>query len=190
MTNLGAHITGHPRHGYDIFAAENPRLVVSVDDGGVLIETKRLSGGHTVTVFRDTTVYLEAPGDINSKDPDVTWEQFASYWYNDHGNANNGGLKKKWQQNQADYYTLTNEQGGNDPEAYRNLIAYERELMKLANADGLKVCVLNLAGGSPGDFTLWQEEIAPFIIEAWQAGNIYGRHVYGGNLVDAGGHVL
>ena len=93
-------------------------------------------------------------------------------------------------ENPADYYTLTNEQGGNDPEAYRNLIAYERELMRLANADGFKVCVLNLAGGSPGDLTLWQEEIAPFIKEAWAADNIYGRHVYGGNLVDAGGHVL
>jgi hypothetical protein len=159
----------------------------------VLAETKRLSGGHAVTIFRDTNIYLEAPGDINEKNPDVTWEQFAYYWYEDHGNANNGGLKKKWLENPADYYTITNEQGGggDDVQAYQNVIDYEREVMRLANADGLKVCVLNLAGGSPGDFTLWQELIAPFVVEAWEAGNIYGRHAYGGgNLVDAGGRVV
>jgi hypothetical protein len=76
-------------------------------------------------------------------------------------------------------------------QAYENLIAYEREVMRLANADGIKVCVLNLAGGSPGDFTLWQELVSPFVSEAWAAGNIYGRHAYGGgNLVDASGHVV
>jgi hypothetical protein len=146
-----------------------------------------------VTIFRDTSIYLEAPGNINDKNPDVTCEQMAFYWYEDHGNANNGGLKKKWQENPADYYTITNEQGGggDDVQAYENLIAYEREVMRLANADGIKVCVLNLAGGSPGDFTLWQELVAPFVVEAWAAGNIYGRHAYGGgNLVDASGHVV
>jgi hypothetical protein len=75
MTKLGAHITGHPRHEYADFAAAKPRVVLAVDDGGVLAETKRLSGGHAVTIFRDTNIYLEAPGDINEKNPDVTWEQ-------------------------------------------------------------------------------------------------------------------
>jgi murein DD-endopeptidase MepM/ murein hydrolase activator NlpD len=64
---------------------------------------------------------------------------------------------------------------------------YEREVMKLANADGFKVCVLNLAGGSPGDFTLWTDICTPLILEAWAAGNIYGRHVYGDPLVNGDG---
>jgi hypothetical protein len=182
MTNLGAHITGGPRDGYGDFAAANPRVACAVNEGGALLEAKQKSGGHTVTIFRDTTVYLEAPGDINSKNPDVTWKQYAEYWY--------PSLRTKWGLNDADYYTITNEQGGNDPAAIANVVAYEREMVRLMNADGFKACVLNLAGGSPGDFVTWQELIAPFIVEAWAAGNIYGRHTYGGDLVDAGGHIL
>jgi hypothetical protein len=182
MTSLGAHITGGPRNGYGEFAAANPRICCAVNEGGALVEAKEKSGGHTVTIFRDTTVYLEAPGDINNKRPDVTWAEFAAYWW--------PRLLNKWAQNPADYYTITNEQGGNDPRSIENLVNYEREIMKLANAAGYQVCVLNLAGGSPGDFQMWQELLAPFIIEAWQAGNIYGRHVYGGDLVHQGGRIL
>ena len=182
MTKLGAHVTGGPRNLYGDFIAAKPRIVTAADEGGALLEAKEKSGGHAITVFRDTTVYLEAPGDINNKRPDVTWAQFAEYWYT--------RIVKKWWLNPADYYTITNEQGGNDPASIRNLVNYEREFMKLANADGFRVCILNLPGGSPGDLQLWKDLIAPFIIEAWKAGNIYGRHAYGGDLVDAAGHVL
>jgi murein DD-endopeptidase MepM/ murein hydrolase activator NlpD len=133
-----------------------------------------------VTIFRDTTVYLEAPGDINN--PPGTYAQMAAYWYPQ--------LADKWLKNIADYYTITNEQGGNDRASYENLVAYEREVMKLANADGFKVCILNLATGSPEDFSLWADVCAPFILEAWAAGNIYGRHVYSdGELVDSNGTI-
>ena len=44
-----------------------------------------------------------------------------------------------WSQNPADYYQITNEQGGNDWQSYGNLVDYEREVMRLANADGFKV---------------------------------------------------
>jgi murein DD-endopeptidase MepM/ murein hydrolase activator NlpD len=109
----------------------------------------------------------------------------AFYWY--------PKLKTMWLQNPADYYTITNEQGSNDPQSLQNVVNYEREVMKLANADGFKVCVLNLSTGSPGDFDMWTDICAPFIVEAWNAGNTYGRHVYGGeggDLVDTAGEIL
>ena len=168
MSKLGAHIVTGSRNGYGEFCDSKPSIALAADEGGALVEAKQRSNNHTITIFRDTTVYREAPGDINN--PPGTYAQMASYWYPQ--------LKIKWQQNPADYYTITNEQGGNDAQSIRNLIAYEREIMKLANADGFKVCVLNLASGSPGDLNLWKELCVPFIVEVGQDGNIYGRHAY------------
>jgi len=172
MSKIGAHVSGHPRQGYASLCYARPALVLSLNDGGALEEAKRLSHGHTVTIFRDTTVYLEAPGDINN--PPGSYADMAGYWY--------PRLKAKWTLNPADYYTITNEQGGNDPQALRNLVAYEREIMRRANVDGFRVCVLNLATGSPGDIVMWHAICHPFIVEAFRAGNIYGRHVYSGDL--------
>jgi GH25 family lysozyme M1 (1,4-beta-N-acetylmuramidase) len=181
MSKLGAHTTGTPRNGYGAFCQAKPAVVLAANDGGALTEAKAVSQGHTVTIFRDTTVYLEGPGDLAR--PPVTFTNMAGFWY--------PRLKAKWRQNPADYYTLTNTRFGNDLRAIRNLVAYERELMKLANADGFKVCVLNLASDSPGDLEVWKRECAPFIAEAWAAGNIYGRDAYGGgDLVDSTGQAL
>lgn len=180
MTLLGAHVTTGSRNGYGSFVAAKPRLVVSVNEGGALLEAAEKSGGHTVTIFRDTTVYLEAPLDFDTYPGSMA--DLAGYWY--------PRVREKWALNQADYYTITNEIGGNDPISISRLVDYEREFMRLANADGFRVCVLNPAGGSPGDFGLWIEHYVPLILEAWAAGNIYGRHVYGGDLVDASGHVM
>lgn len=171
MTKIGAHISGHPRDHYGMFGEANPAVVLSLDDGGALQEAKLWSGGHTTTIFRDTSVYLEAPGDINT--PPGTYKQMAEYWY--------PKLKAKWVLNPADHYTITNEQGGQDLQSIRNLVAYEREVMRFANKDGLSVCILNLAGGTPESFQLWKDEFVPFIEEAYEHGNIYGRHSYEGN---------
>jgi len=188
MTKLGAHVCPGERLGFGDFLKAKPRLVIAVGEGGSLVEAKSLSGGHTTTIYRDISVYLEAPGDINSLPAGITLEMAAKYWYLEH---DNGGLRARWQKNPADYYTITNEQGGSDPASLRNLVTYERAVMKLANADGFKVCVLNQAGGSPGDFEMWKALLVPFILEAWAAGNIYGRHTYGfPDLVGADGKVL
>lgn len=175
MSKIGAHVTGEERNGYGEYCTAKPRVVIAVNQGGALEEAKANSGGHTYTIFRDTTVYPEAPGDINNSQ--ATFPQMAAYWYPQ--------LREKWRQNPADAYCITNEQGGNEPDGQEmhNLVAYEREVMKLANADGLKVCVLNLAGGTPGDIEKWKEIYAPFIKEAMAAGNVYGRHAYGENNV-------
>ena len=198
MTKLGGHINGEGhRDGYGEYS-EYATLVVAVDAGGALGEAEQNSNGRAVTIYRTTKPYLEAPGDINNKNPNVTWEQYGHYWYD--GDAPTT-LKEKWDQNNYQFKSITNEQGGGEyttPEEKAeleqnliNLVNYERSVMLPANADGHKVCVLNLAGGSPGDFELWKKHCAPFIIEAWKAGNVYGRHVYGTeSFVDSNGFIL
>ncbi len=170
MTKLGAHV-GKDRNGYGPFCEAGPALVVCLDEGGAAVEAKEKSGGLTTTIFRDTSIYLEFPQLAEWTEAEAT--RAAGLWW--------FALRAKWLQNPADYYTITNEQGGggDDPHAYRVLIAYERRIMQLANAAGYKVCVLNLATGSPGDLGMWADVCLPFIREACEAGNIYGRHAYG-----------
>lgn len=181
MAKLGAHIVSGSRNGYGDFCAGKPAVALSVDDGGALSEAKQKSGGYTLTIFRQTDVYLEAPPDFNTHPNMVA---LAQYWYPQ--------LKAKWLQNPGnDYYTVTNEIGGNDEAVLVRLVTYEREIMRLANLDGLKVCVLNLAGGSPGDIEVWKRVCLPFVLEAWAGRNIYGRHAYGGgDLVNPDGSVI
>lgn len=182
MAKLGCHIVQGPRQGYGELATAKPAVCLLVDQDP--LETEQKSGGYTVTIFRADSVYGEAPpGYTNHPDPAA----LARQWY--------PALREKWLLNKADYYQCTNEQGGGEgPDVEGNLlhlIAFEREIMRLANLDGLKVCVLNLAGGSPGDIDLWKRVCMPFVIEAWQGKNVYGRHAYGsGDLVDATGNVI
>jgi GH25 family lysozyme M1 (1,4-beta-N-acetylmuramidase) len=180
MAKYGAHIRQGPRNGFGEFCLAKPAVILSVDDGGVLTEAKTKSGGYTVAIFRQTDVYLEAPPGFNSE-PDMV--ALARQYY--------PLLKAKWQQNPSDYVTLTNEQGGNDPAVMQRLVQYERELMRLANIDGFKVAILNLATGTPESLDQWKQIFAPFIVEAWANKNIYCRHVYGsGDLVDSNGGVI
>lgn len=179
MHKIGAHVTIGPRDGYGEFCEAGPAVVIAVDQGGALVEAKQKSG-QTVTIFRDTTVYLEAPEGFNQAQDMAA---LAREWY--------PLLKAKWLQNPADFYTLTNEQGGDDPAVMQRLVAYEREMTRLANQDGFKTCILNLATGTPGNILLWKSEYAAWILEAGAAGNIYGRHVYGsGDWVGPDGDVL
>lgn len=180
MSKFGSHVRQGQRNGYGQFCVAKPAVVLAVDEGGSLLEAKDKSGGYTVPIFRDTSVYLEAPPGFNDA-PDMI--ALARQYY--------PLLKAKWQQNPSDYRTITNEQGGNDPAVMRRLVAYEREVMRLANADGFKVAILNLATGTPGSLDQWRQIYAPFIVEAWQGGNLYARHVYGtGDLVGDTGNVL
>jgi hypothetical protein len=168
----------------------------------------------TIVVLRDTRVFPsgEAPPDFHTFDPvasGISWDQYGRYWYSERtevtpppdSDMGFPNFKACWDTlPPADYYTICNEQGGgegNTPaekdEIRRNvqrLCDIERAIAYAANADGRKCCVGNFAGGSPGDFELWKEIIAPFILEAWQnGGNIYGRHVYADQFIDANGNV-
>lgn len=182
MAKIGAHVNPGPRNGYGPFVVSKPACCLLVDQDPA--ETEEKSGGHTVTIFRADSVYHEAPpGYTDHPDPAA----LARQWY--------PALRAKWLLNPtADFYVITNEQGGGEgpdvPDNLVRLVTFEREIMRLANLEGLKVCVLNLATGSPGNFQVWKDICAPLIVEAWAGGNIYGRHVYGdGDLVADGGDI-
>lgn len=89
-------------------------------------------------------------------------------------------LRAKWALNPADAYTVLNEPAGHDLAVMPSYLAYELRMMELAEADGLRLCVLNLATGTP-HFDVWQAVYAPHIARAFQAGHVYGRHLYDGN---------
>lgn len=182
MTYLGAHLVSvGPRNGYGNFCRAKPRVVLAADDGGALLEAKRESNGHTVTIFRDTTEYAEAPPDIHH--PPGTYEQMAEYWF--------PRLNAIWDRNPADFYKPTNETGGSDPIHISQLIAYESYIRDMANAAGKKVIVANQANQTPMHFQAWVELWVPYIVESAERGNPYSRHVYGGgNLFDDQGHPL
>lgn len=128
----------------------------------------------TITVFRDLTCYLDAPPNIDETDT-YGATLMAEHWYPQ--------LKAVWDQNHpADYYTVLNEPGGNDPTVIPNYIAYENKMIRLAEQDGLKICMCNLAGGTPGSFQLWMQTWLPHIAQHAHNGHIYGRHAYGGLL--------
>lgn len=200
---IGAH---YSRNGIKQFPA---RVVLSMYSNG-------LGSGEThpdtITILRDTRVFPsgEAPPDFHTFDPQesgISWNEYGRYWYSDRTemtiqpNGTNGfrNFKEAWDVGQpANYHTVCNEQGGgegNTPaekeEVRRNVqrtCDIERAIAYAANADGRKCCVGNFAGGSPGDFELWKEIVAPFIVEMWEnGGNIYGRHVYGQADKDAAG---
>jgi lysozyme len=97
----------------------------------------------------------------------------AEFWY--------PKLKKVWQVNPADYYSVLNEPAGNNPVVALNYFAYEERMMELAETDGYKLCILNLAGGTPGNLQTWKDIYVPHIHRGFVGGHIYGRHAYGDN---------
>ena len=198
---IGAHFS---RNGIKQFPA---RVVLSMYGNGIGNDE---TTADTIVILRDTRIFPsgEAPPDFHTFDPEtsgVTWAEYGRYWYSERteqtvpttGGPGFRNFKEAWDANQpADYYTICNEQGGGEgpeEEIRKNLtqlVNIERAISQAANADGRKCCLLNLAGGSPGNFELWKEIVAPFIVEAWQnGGNIYGRHVYADDFVDAQGNV-
>ena len=179
MSKLGAHLAGIGRSGYGSFCESKPAVIISVGDGGGLQEARQKSNGHTWTIYRDISVYTEAPNGINQTNIAGAIRLADEYY---------PLLKEQWTapNNAADFYTITNEQGGNDFGSYERIIAYEKRIIELGAADGLRFAMLNLAGGSPGDIEapgLWDVLCAPYIAWGWARGCIYSRHEYGSNSV-------
>jgi hypothetical protein len=166
------------RDGYKELCQALPAVVIAVDEGGALLEAWTESNNHTWTIFRDTTVYLNDP---NLDDSNVVGAiEKANTFY--------GLLRHKWLQNPADFYTVLNEPAANDASKMPVYAAYQLRMMELAEEDDFDLCILNLAGGTPGDFSLWEQHYVPVIERAATARHIYGRHAYGGNLVPIDGN--
>ena len=179
-SKLGLHVATGSRNGYGL-TAPHARGVVVFDGGGALDE---VSAG-TFRVYRPDGIYAWPPGSEPGESDimpgfdslSVTDMQAqAEYWWP----LIKARVEQVEQSNgRIDAIKCTNETGGNDPEALRKLVEYERHLMRLAHADGRVLLVANLATNSPhwGNY-LWQSLIAPFVVEAWALGHIYNRHAY------------
>jgi murein DD-endopeptidase MepM/ murein hydrolase activator NlpD len=178
MSKIGTHILTGDRNGYGPFCEAKPSVVIAVGEGGALVEAKQKSGGKTKTIYRHN-VWPDAPPGIDQTN-EAGARLMAEQWF--------PFLRAQWVLNPADYYTITNEGGGNDLQSLKNFVAYESRTLELAAENGFKCCVLNYAAGQP-HFPLWKDIAVPLIIKAWQGRHIYGRHVYGlahGDLVVSG----
>jgi murein DD-endopeptidase MepM/ murein hydrolase activator NlpD len=180
VSKIGAHVVQGGRNGYGPLCEARPAVVVAADEGGALLEAKEKSGGHTITVFRDTTIYADAPHGIDQMNPEQARSLADALWPQ---------LLAKWRLNPADYYTALNEPAGNDLMVMPSYLAYELRIMERAEAEGLKLCVLNLATGTPDDgrvaggvsnsgIETWKQVYVPHIQRAFAGGHVYGRHLY------------
>jgi murein DD-endopeptidase MepM/ murein hydrolase activator NlpD len=169
-SKLGVHVTTGPRNGYGPVARAKPKIVIAVNEGGALTETS----SPTITIYRDTTVFGDAPPGIDETNEEGARALAGSYYPQ---------LKARWLMNPATYYQPTNEYGGNNLAALKKLVAFESRLVELAAADNIALCVGSFAGGSPGDLEVWKTICVPLILLAWQNGGIYGRHAYGPGLL-------
>lgn len=170
-TKFGLHVASGSRNGYGDVVAAAPAVVLAVAEGGALVEAREKSGGRTITIFREQTVFHDAPPGIDQMSEAQARATADRYWPQ---------LLEKYRLNPADYYQVTNEYGGDNPTALANLVAFETRLMDLAERDGLKLAVGSPAGGSPGSWELWTRFYVPLIRRAGEGGHIYSRHAYGG----------
>lgn len=176
-TKLGAHVMQGQRNGYGEIAPLL-RCVVAVDQGGAFDEVS----AETTRIFRTVKFYKEAPHGMDS----MTEERAIAVAVAD---ALYPSLRAEWVKNSADYYTALNEPFNASEQNWRAYLAFEERVCQLASTDGFKICLLNFAGGSPGDIEFWKRDIAPYIIRMHaQYGAVYGRHAYGGDLVPLDGN--
>jgi murein DD-endopeptidase MepM/ murein hydrolase activator NlpD len=183
-TKFGLHVTQGSRDGYGEVVAAAPALVLAVAEGGALVEAREKSvaapgaAPRTITIFREQTVFHDAPPNIDHMSEAEAIAAAGHYW---------PLLKARYAQNPADYYQPVNETGGDNETSLRNIIAFEQRLMELAEQDGIKLAIGSPAGGSPGSWELWVRFYVPLIRRAGEGGHVYSRHAYGGVVPGSNG---
>lgn len=179
-TRFGLHIATGPRNGYGLVAAASPAAVISVGEGGALLEAWEKSNRQTVTIFREQTVFHDAPLGIDHMTTDQARAVADHVWPQ---------LMASYRLNPADFYQPTNETGGDNRKSLANIFAFETRLMELAEAEDepVHLAVASPAGGSPGDWDIWVDLFVPHIRRAGSGGHIYNRHAYGGVVEGSSG---
>jgi len=177
-TKLGVHVSTGPRGGFGPLCLAAPAVVLALGEGGALLEAKENSRGRTITIYRDLTVYPDAPPGIDHMTEAGAIAAAEFFWPR---------LREKYDLNPADYYQPTNEVGGDNEQTLANLMVFESRLMDLAERDGYRLIVGNPAGGSPASWELWLNYFAPLIRRAGKGGHLYGRHAYGGVVMASNG---
>jgi len=161
---VGVHITQGSRNGYGEFVTcHEPLLIKAVDQGGALTEAKAANPEH-VTIFRTSK-----HGDGPQAGADAAW------WM---------GLKMpEWALNPADYYEPTNEL---DP-PFEDLgwyASFYTGCIRIADANGYKLCIQNWSVGTPSDDDgrsaeeKYETQLGVYTLAA-QGGHILGLHEYG-----------
>ncbi len=179
-TKLGLHVNSGSRNGYGDVVTASPAAVIAVEEGGALVEAKKNSNGRTITIFREKKVFDDAPQGIDHMSPEEARRAAEIFWPK---------LKEVYALNPADYYQVTNETGGDNPQSLANIVSFETRLMELAEQDGLKLAVASPAGGSPGVWNNWVQYFVPLIRRAGEGGHIYSRHAYGGVVSGSNGYL-
>jgi hypothetical protein len=179
-TKLGVHVSTGPRGGFGELCQAAPAVVLAVGEGGSLLEAKEKSDGRTLTIYRDITVYPDAPPGIDHMTEAGAIAAADFFW---------PSLRAKYDLNPADYYQTTNEVGGDNEQTLANLVVYESRLMDLAERDGYRLVIASSAGGSPANWELWLNYIVPLIRRAEEGGHLYGRHAYGGVVMASSGYL-
>jgi hypothetical protein len=177
-TKLGVHVATGPRGGFGQVCQAAPAVVLAVGEGGALVEAKEKSGGRTLTIYRDITVYPNAPPGIDDMTEAGAIAAAEFFWPR---------LREAYDLNPADYYQPTNEIGGDNEQTLANLMVYESRMMDLAERDGYRLVIGSPAGGSPASWELWLNYFVPLIRRAGEGGHLYGRHAYGGVVMASSG---
>jgi len=176
MTKIGAHVVYGNRNGFADFCAAKPAVVLAVNEGGALLEAKAHSPD-TFTIFRDASVYIDAPHGMDQMSIEEA-QQAAHDLFPQ--------LTDVWSLNPADAYTVLNEPAGHDLDKIPVYIAFEQEMMSLAEQHGYRLCVLNLATGTPS-LSVWEDYYLPHLARAAAGGHVYGRHAYAPNIFPPAG---
>lgn len=131
---------------------------------------------NTYRIFRPFHLYeysLDGPESVLKGATDEQIKADATYYANRAATLADEALHR------VDAIQLINEVGGNDADELRRVVLYEQHAAPVLLARGYRLVALNLAPNSPDwGLPLWKEILAPHIRQLWQAGHIYGRHVY------------
>ena len=161
-------------------AAASPAAVIAVAEGGALLEAWEKSDRQTITIYREQTVFHDAPLGIDHMTTEQARAVADHVWPQ---------LLARYRLNPADYYQPTNETGGDNRKSLANIFAFETRLMELAEAENepFHLAVASAAGGSPGSWDIWVDLFVPHIRRAALGGHIYNRHAYGGVVSGSSG---
>ncbi len=170
----GAHVTAGARDGYGPVAAKSAMVTSLFADA--FIDTHP----NTYRIFRPFHLYdysLDGPEIVlkgaSGGASDAQIKADAIYYANRAATLADEALHR------VDAIQLINEVGGNDADELRRVVLYEQHAAPVLLARGYRLVALNLAPNSPDwGLPLWKEILAPHIRQLWQAGHIYGRHVY------------
>lgn len=174
MTALGGHVTAGSRRGWGDVAPHLRGVVSFLADAFLeTAETTYRVWRHAGYTYGGQTVLDIMPGFDVLGVADMGGQ--AAYWWpiiHEQLLAEEARLGVR-----VDAIKMTNEVGGNDTAALEKLIAYERALMPLMEADGRVLVFGNFATGSP-HWEIWETLCAPFVAEGWARGHVYSRHAY------------